>query len=301
MRSFVCMTIVLFMILFGVLSMDVLRMRTLREMFEEPNQVKSVVELSRVDPNTYKADLALFQMKTSGLEQVKTELTSLKETKEKAVTNAKLNQLQTMNNLLGVRGEACAGTPSIISLENECIHTEVRKLIQNTFSLVDVCIVHAMYLRYMRDNLAQTEITQDSINDDVMEYHDTIISVRDAVRDRVNSYRVNSYRDMDIDRYYVFDHGTPPENPYNEFASFDNDTGKFVVNEFDTNMQIDNLFSASHNSYTLSTLLQTTPKDEVVKEFCMAKKSVGDIDDYDDLHNLSKFVKHSLVKHILSP
>ena len=297
MRSFVCMTIVLFMILFGVLSMDVLRMQTLREMFREPAQVKSVVELSRVDPNTYKADLALFQMKTSGLDQVKNALTSLKGAKEKAITNATLNQLQTMDNLLGARGGDCTDA-SILGLENKCIHTEVSNLIQNTFSLVDVCIVHAMYLRYMRNNLAQNEITQASIKDDVMEYHDTIIKVRDAVRERVHSY---SDMDIDIDQYYVFDHGTPPPNPYDEFASFDNDTRKFVVNTLDTDMRIDNLFSTSPNSYTLSTLLQTTPTDDVVKEFCMAKKSVEDIVEYTALRNLSEFVKHSLVKHILSP
>ena len=92
MRSFVCMTIVLFMILFGVLSMDILRMQKLREKFRENIQVKSVVELSRVDPNTYKADSALFQMKTGGLEQVERALTSLKGAKEKAIKNAELNQ-----------------------------------------------------------------------------------------------------------------------------------------------------------------------------------------------------------------
>ena len=292
MRSFVCMTIVLFMILFGVLSMDILRMQKLREKFRENIQVKSVVELSRVDPNTYKADSALFQMKTGGLEQVERALTSLKGAKEKAIKNAELNQLQTMDDLLGVISENCADA-SILGLENECINKEVSNLIQNTFSLVDVCIVHAMYLRYMRENLAQTDITQDSI---VMEYHDTIIKVRDAVRERVHSYR-----DMDIDKYYVIDHDNTPNNPYDEFASFDNATGKFVVNTLNTNMRIDNLFSTSPNSYTLSTLLRTTPADSVVKEFCMAKKVVKDIVEYAALHNLSEFIKHSLVKHILSP
>ena len=197
-----------------------------------------------------------------------------------------------MDDLLGVISENCADE-SILGLENECINKEVSNLIQNTFSLVDVCIVHAMYLRYMRENLAQTDITQDSI---VMEYHDTIIKVRDAVRERVHSYR-----DMDIDKYYVIDHDNTPNNPYDEFASFDNATGKFVVNTLDTDMRIDNLFSTSPNSYTLSTLLRTTPADSVVKEFCMAKKVVKDIVEYAALHNLSEFIKHSLVKHILSP
>lgn len=295
MRSFVCMTIVLFMILFGVLSMDILRMQKLREKFRENIQVKSVVELSRVDPNTYKADLALFQMKTGGLEQVKSALTSLKIHKEKAITNAKLKKLQTMDDLLGVIGGDCADA-SILGLENECINNEVSNLIQNTFSLVDVCIVHAMYLRYMRDNLAQTDITEDSMEAILNEYHDTIVEVRDAVRERVHSYR-----DMDIDKYYVIDHRNTPNNPYDGFASFNDATGKFVVNPPATEMQIDNLFSASSNSYKLSALLKTTPADDVVKEFCMAKKSVEDIGNNDDIMKVSEFIKHSLVKHILSP